>query len=193
MTLTPSKAAVGGFDHRRPWLGLSDGVIRLDRPRVTDVSPLIGAMDGPVRASFRVPSVDELLRDFATPVWTARARAGDIRLVIRPANGPEAVGRISLFRIPGREGGSGDLWIAPAHRRQGIAPRAMALRSELAFDRLGLPWMEVETHHANAASARVLQRLGWTLDRSEVIYAPTVVHVWRLTAEGWRAQERKRR
>jgi len=149
---------------------LTDDVVRL-RPWVAaDVDALVAAWaDEEIQRWTRVPqargaadalrwiSADQLRRD----------RGLSLDLVIAPADPNDAttvlgeVGMVPLAGGPSRA--ELGWWVAPEHRRQGIASRAVALfatwlRDELAFTDL---FAEVDTD--NPASVWVAERAGLRL------------------------------
>jgi ribosomal-protein-alanine N-acetyltransferase len=69
-------------------------------------------------------------------------------------------------------------WIDRSYAGRGITPRALALVLEHAFATLDLPRVEANVQPENTASRRVVERLGFELDRLR----PGHLHV----AGGWR-------
>ena len=68
-------------------------------------------------------------------------------------------------------------WLLPSARGRGAATRAASLLAAWAFDELGLQLLEFDVAPGNAASQRVVERLG-----AEQL-PDTVVHQW--DGRGW--------
>jgi RimJ/RimL family protein N-acetyltransferase len=93
--------------------------------------------------------------------WENGERAG---FAVRDGDGA-AVGFAAFVRLSlEREEGEIGYVIAPAARGRGIAGRALGLLTRWGFDGLELRRIELRIDVANAASARVAQRLGYTAE-----------------------------
>ncbi|MGI5169266.1 GNAT family N-acetyltransferase [Spirillospora sp. CA-253888] len=81
-------------------------------------------------------------------------------------------------------------WVHPARTRSGLATAAAAALTETAFGLPGVARTEIRCDEANAASARVPERLGYRLDRIEerATEAPAETGrgmVWIMTRGEW--------
>ena len=74
-------------------------------------------------------------------------------------------GTIGFEAIETNAGGSADIgyWVDAAHRRRGIAARAVAIAVEYGFGALGLSRIRANVEPGNIASRRVLERNGFRL------------------------------
>lgn len=102
----------------------------------------------------------------------------------------EFAGQLTVTNIIGGSARWGQLgyWLDQRHAGQDVMPTAVALAVDYCLFELGLHRMEVAIRPENAASLRVVEKLGFT----EIGYAPRYLHIdgeWRdhrlfaLTAE----------
>lgn len=79
--------------------------------------------------------------------------------------GATMAGTIGFEEIGTDAGGIADIgyWVDVAHRRRGIATRAVAIAVEYAFGTLGLGRVRANVEPTNIASRRVLERNGFQL------------------------------
>jgi [ribosomal protein S5]-alanine N-acetyltransferase len=77
--------------------------------------------------------------------------------------GAAIAGTIGLEEIRADAGGSADIgyWVDAAHRRRGIATRAVAIGVDYGFRTLGLSRVRANVEPENIASRRVLERNGF--------------------------------
>lgn len=144
---------------------LSDGVVRLTRFERGDAPVLCaGDYDPEHRLRFEFPQnfVPSLQHSESVVArWEQEAVAGTrFTLAVRDARTGELLGGCEL-----RPHGDGvaDLsyWTHPAHRRGGVASRALALLCRLAFERHGYLRLEAAVDPDNIASHRVAARCGF--------------------------------
>lgn len=105
-----------------------------------------------------------------------------------------AVGGTGLHRRLGPSGLEIGYWVHPAFLRQGIAAGASALVTDAAFTVPGIRFVEIHHDKANAASAAVPAKLGFTLvdERPDGVEAPAEVGiecVWRMERDEWRRRQ----
>jgi ribosomal-protein-alanine N-acetyltransferase len=74
--------------------------------------------------------------------------------------------------------------IHPEYWNQGIATEAARRVRDYAFTDLQLPRVISLIHPENAASRRVVEKIGMTLEK-DTIYRGFPTHVFSLTREGW--------
>jgi RimJ/RimL family protein N-acetyltransferase len=74
------------------------------------------------------------------------------------------LGSVSLTFAPDRQAAEVGYHVAPWARRRGVAAAATRLLRDWSFDDLGLERLEVIADAENAASRRVAERLGFTLE-----------------------------
>lgn len=76
--------------------------------------------------------------------------------------GGQIVGRVSVggIRWGAERGGSIGYWIAQSHAGKGVTPRAVTLIAQYAFAQ-GLHRLEIAVRPENAASLRVVEKLGY--------------------------------
>jgi [ribosomal protein S5]-alanine N-acetyltransferase len=90
-------------------------------------------------------------------------RQGMLNFVI--VVGAVITGTIGFEAIETNAGGSADIgyWVDAAHRRRGIAARAVAIAVEYGFGTLGLSQIRANVEPGNIASRRALERNGFRL------------------------------
>lgn len=95
----------------------------------------------------------------------ARLTSGQgISLAIARQGADEAVGHINLMTRPQRGVAGIGYWIVPAARRQGLAPRAIALLTAWGLGAGGFARVEAWVEPDNHASQRVLELNGYLLE-----------------------------
>jgi ribosomal-protein-serine acetyltransferase len=100
------------------------------------------------------------------------------------------VGSFGLHRR--RQGGLEiGYWVHAHETGQGLAPRAAAGLTTVAFDLHDVGWVEIHHDRANKASRRVPEKLGFSLvaERPEATEAPGetgVSCIWRVERASWR-------
>jgi RimJ/RimL family protein N-acetyltransferase len=137
----------------------SDGVVTLTFFARPDASVLCEADHDPEhrrRFDFPdtfVPSLEHSERAIAR--WEQERLAGKrFAFAVRSADTGVLLGGCEL-RPLGDETANLSYWTYPAHRRRGVASRAVALACDLAFERFGFRRLEVVTDPDNAGSRRV--------------------------------------
>lgn len=102
--------------------------------------------------------------------WIAPSLGGDdvVRFAIADPASDLLLGQISIFNIePGADGEIG-YWLHPDARGRGLMTEAVRLAVGYAFETLGLPKIKAAAAVDNAASRRVLERVGmsyWGTER----------------------------
>jgi ribosomal-protein-alanine N-acetyltransferase len=94
--------------------------------------------------------------------------------------GGEFAGQVTVTNIVGGSARWGQVgyWVDRKHAGQGVIPTAVALAVDHCLFELGLHRIEVAIRPENAASLRVVEKLGFT----EIGYAPGYLHIdgrWR--------------
>ncbi|HEX2029848.1 MAG TPA: GNAT family protein [Actinomycetota bacterium] len=144
---------------------LTDGHIRLRGPREDDIPAITAASQDPDIARWTmVPSGYTEDDALAFVRGTHRPGGDEISLVILDAATEELLGTIGL-RIDG-PAGVGDIgyWVKREARGRGVATRAVRLVATWAFAARGLGRIELMAATENAASRRVAERAGFTLE-----------------------------
>ena len=143
---------------------LADDVVRLRTWSVHDVDALVDAWADPeIQRWTRVPQargVADALR-WISAEQLRRDRALSLDLVISPADLDDAtvlgeVGMVPLAGGPSRA--ELGWWVAPAHRRRGIATRAVGLLASWLRDELEFTDLFAEVDTDNPASVWVAER-----------------------------------
>jgi len=143
---------------------LADGVVALRGWTNTDVRALVEMFaDDEIARWTRAPSP---YRERDAVKWLlaqrAFARRGErLALAIVEASDPGAL--LGSIELRLRESGRGEFGYAVARwaRRRGVASRALRLYSGWAFAHGGCERLEVVVHPANAASLRLVERVGF--------------------------------
>lgn len=146
----------------RPGAPLSDGTVSL-RCRGTDDLDAISAAsydpetrrwltDPPMDAKARAASTERVAEAFRT------GRAAPLVIADDENNAP-----IGLINLQFRDDHVATIAysVFPAHRGQGVAPRAVRLMTQWAFDHLGLTELLLEIDPQNVASVRVAEKCGF--------------------------------
>lgn len=135
--------------------------------------------DGDVEALWALHSDARVLRYWDSPPWTDRARAdrfvarsramaaegSGIRLAVAPAGDRTLIGWCSLSRwSPDHRSAAIGYCFAEQAWGRGYATEAAHALLGWAFDTLDLNRVQAETDTRNLASARVLEKLGFTLE-----------------------------
>jgi RimJ/RimL family protein N-acetyltransferase len=101
----------------------------------------------------------------------------------------EVLGGVGLYPRVGPRAVELGYWLAARHTGRGLATVASAALTALAFASPDVGHVEIRCERRNAASARVPERLGYTLlEPSPAGVAPEMM-VWRMSREGWLARE----
>ena len=153
--------------------GFFDEAPTLETPRLV----LRTLDDADAAALFALYSDPETTRYWSTPAWTDMAQAqrmidGDrvhreagtaIRFGLVERAGGGMVGCCSLHHIDaGSRRAEVGYILRPSHHRRGLMHEAMTALVRYAFDRLSLRRLEADIDPRNTASARTLERLGFT-------------------------------
>lgn len=100
------------------------------------------------------------------------------------------VGSCGLHRRLGPGGLEIGYWVHVDHLRRGLATRAAAGLTTLAFSLPGIEWTEIHHDQANAASRRVPEKLGYRMLRQQqdLVEAPAETGtswIWRMDRGSW--------
>lgn len=145
----------------------TDGVIALRPWTLVDLSAItIGCRDPDTQRFTRVPP-NYTPDDARTFVMAAGQRLRDhaaAELAVTDAADPTLVlGAVGIMGIDWTSGTAEiGYWVLPAHRRQGIATRAVRLATDWALSAPGLARLVLIPSAGNAASAAVAHRAGYT-------------------------------
>jgi RimJ/RimL family protein N-acetyltransferase len=145
---------------------LTDGRVQLRPWAPADTDALVAAWHDPDIARWTgvPPRTDEAsARRWIEGDAHRRARGLALDLVIELAD--EVVGEVGLADIdPAGRSAEVGWWVAPAHRRQGIATAAARLVSVWAVTELCVDSVVAVCHLGNPASAAVARGAGFVLD-----------------------------
>lgn len=97
--------------------------------------------------------------------------------------GTEVLGGCGLYPRIGPRAVELGYWLAAAHTGRGLATRAAAALTALAFSAPTIDHLEIRCDPRNTASARVPQRLGYRVMEPAATDAPVDLQVWRLSRE----------
>jgi RimJ/RimL family protein N-acetyltransferase len=141
---------------RRP---LTDGVVTVRQRRAADVAAIAAASHDPQTLRWLVdPAMDaEASRTSMSRVEEAWRSGRAAPLTISDAGTDEAVGIINV-QFSDDTQASVAYSVFPAHRGQGIAPRAVRLVTGWALRDLGVAQVLLEADEENAASLRVAEK-----------------------------------
>ena len=96
------------------------------------------------------------------------------------ADGSEVLGGCGLYPRVGPRAVELGYWLAAAHTGRGLATRAAAALTRLAFDAPDIDHVEIRCDPRNVASARVPERLGYRVDDTTSNTTHGLM-IWRLT------------
>ena len=147
---------------------LSDGSIVV-RPFAPDDAPAVAAAcQDPLiqQCCYFVPSpytLEDAERFMAEAQWelVTGTTAHCACATASPSSG-ELLGAVNLVHYPEREAGELGLWIVRAARRRDVGTAALRLMMRYAFERIGLERVEAMIETPNAASQRLVKKLGFT-------------------------------
>jgi ribosomal-protein-alanine N-acetyltransferase len=170
-------------------MGTGDGV-RIRAPTASDARLFLAAVARSRRLHGRWVSAPGTLIDFATYLRRSRRRSQRGFLVFTPSGALAGVINISeIVRGSFCSAYLGYYAFVP-HHRQGYMTLGLALVIERAFGRLGLHRLEANIQPGNAASRRLVGRLGFRCEGYSERYL-RIAGKWRdherwaLTAEDW--------
>lgn len=143
----------------------------LRQPRPEDAE----AMQGAIEASLpelktwmpwaHQPATLEQRREYLTAAAERFREGTELTYVIWTADGETLLGNSSIHHlnwlVPKGEIG---YWVATPHTGQGVAQEAAQALTTLALDTLGFRRLEIRCDARNERSARIPERLGFTLD-----------------------------
>jgi RimJ/RimL family protein N-acetyltransferase len=143
---------------------LGDGVVTLRAWTAADAPAIEPVCGDPAVCQFtNVPLAysEETARAWIERHDRRRREGEAVVLAIVDAGDGRVLGNAILLRFDW-EAGVGEIgyWLLPAARGRGAATRAAALLAGWAFDELGLELLEFDVAPGNAASQRVVGRLG---------------------------------
>jgi len=143
---------------------LTDGIVTLRPRREEDLDAIALASHDPQTQRWLDDppmAMDEQARAAALSRAEEAWRSGRAApLTIADAATDQAIGMINL-QFRGADVAALAYSVFPAHRGQGIAPRAVRLVADWAFGDLGLAKLLLESDEANAASKRVAEKCGF--------------------------------
>jgi RimJ/RimL family protein N-acetyltransferase len=151
-----------------PVEGLSDGVVRLRLMAEADLPAIVAACQDPeIPRWTRVPEPygESEARSWFEQEAEQRARGEHLGLlIVDPGNG-RLEGSVGVVHVDSREGRCElGYWIARDSRGRGLATRAVRLLSGWVFENLPVDRIEIHAEPENAASRRVAERAGFTLE-----------------------------
>ncbi len=172
----------GQFGAHPGGMGFAGWVPRIDPPETIDAGPIVLrraiVTDAEPLARAVGESLDHLRpwMPWATPAaatvaaQTARLAGGwgpDDYTYLMVAGDAGIVGACGLHRRVGPDGLEIGYWVHAGHTRRGYATAAAAALTTTALALPGIERVEIHCDEANAASAAVPRRLGYTLERME--------------------------
>ena len=151
-----------------PVEGISDGVVVLRLPSDADVPAIVAACQDPeIPRWTRVPRPygEGEARGWLAQEAQSRADGEMLGLVVVDAEDGRLLGSAGIVHID-RDEGRCELgyWMAREARGRGVATRAVRLLSRWALDTLPVDRIEIHAEPDNAASRRVAERVGFTLE-----------------------------
>jgi RimJ/RimL family protein N-acetyltransferase len=159
---------VGDHPIEFPVEGLSDGVVRLRLMAEADLPAIVAACQDPeIPRWTRVPEPygDSEARSWFEQEAAQRARGEQLGLlIVDPGNG-RLLGSVGIVHVDQQEGRCElGYWMARDSRGRGLATRAVRLLSGWTFENLSVDRIEIHAEPENAASRRVAERAGFTLE-----------------------------
>jgi RimJ/RimL family protein N-acetyltransferase len=137
---------------------LTDGVLRLRAPRLSDVDRITAACQDPETQRWALALPRPYRREHAVAFveQSAAEAAGGTAFSYVAVGGDDRV--VAALHV-----GDGEMgyWVAPDARGRGVATRAVTLLRDWARDALGLERIEMQIHPDNAASCRVAEKAGF--------------------------------
>jgi RimJ/RimL family protein N-acetyltransferase len=151
-----------------PVEGLSDGVVRLRLMAEADLPAIVAACQDPeIPRWTRVPEPygESEARGWFEQETAQRARGEQLGLlIVDPGNG-RLLGSVGIVHVDRQEGRCElGYWMARDSRGRGLATRAVRLLSGWTFENLSVDRIEIHAEPENAASRRVAERAGFTLE-----------------------------
>jgi RimJ/RimL family protein N-acetyltransferase len=98
-------------------------------------------------------------------------------------DGTEVLGGCGLYPRVGPRAIELGYWLAAAHTGRGLATRAAAALTQVAFTSPTIDHVEIRCDPRNTTSARVPKRLGYRVMEPAALGAPVDLQVWRLSRE----------
>lgn len=96
-------------------------------------------------------------------------------------DGAEVLGGCGLYPRVGPNAVEVGYWLAAGQTGRGLATRAAAALTAVAFASPAIEHVEIRCERRNAASARIPERLGYALIDSASVGAPPELMVWRIS------------
>ncbi len=158
-----SRAVERDIEHLRPWMSW--------------------IADEPLHPTERLRLIETWERDWMD--------GGDVVLGVR--SGDRVLGGCGLHRRCGPNGLEIGYWVDQDHLHQGVGTEIARLLTTAALALPGVAFVEIHHDKANLISARIPQRLGYTLvaEEPDELEAPAEVGVsciWRMDEADWRLQ-----
>jgi RimJ/RimL family protein N-acetyltransferase len=151
-----------------PVEGLSDGVVRLRLMAESDLPAVVAACQDPeIPRWTRVPEPygESDARSWFEQEAEQRVRGEQLGLLIVDPGNERLLGAVGIVRVDSQEGRCElGYWMARDSRERGLATRAVRLLSGWAFENLSVDRIEIHAEPENAASRRVAERAGFTLE-----------------------------
>jgi RimJ/RimL family protein N-acetyltransferase len=151
-----------------PVEGLSDGVVRLRLMAEADLPAIVAACQDPeIPRWTRVPEHygESEARSWFEQETAQRSRGEQLGLlIVDPGNG-RLLGSVGIVHVDQQEGRCElGYWMARDSRGRGLATRAVRLLSGWTFENLSVDRIEIHAEPENAASRRVAEQAGFTLE-----------------------------
>lgn len=144
------------------------------RPLETADAPFIAAFLSDWEVIKQTAALPHPYDERTALTWVARVRrrhaAGTQYAFATTLRGEDrliGVVSLALMEADGNVFGEVGYWLGRPHWNQGYASEAVSAITDFAFDTLGLGRVEAVTFKENEASARVLAKLGFRLERAE--------------------------
>lgn len=138
------------------------------RPFTVSDAPDVQRVAGTEDVANTTLTVPHPYPDGAAEAWIATHRPGwesgtqVVYAIVGP--GGELLGAVGINVTPEHRRAELGYWVAPAHWNRGVATEAAAALVNLGFDSLGLNRVQAMHFTRNAASGRVMQKLGMRLE-----------------------------